>query len=130
MIKFILCLWFGVSSFWGIAQVTITDPTLNNGKVEWEWRVQVGETAFGVPISGEFRFKNIGAEPLTLKSVDSGCKCTVTDFTKGAIPPGGEGVIKATYDAKHVGVFYKMVFIKTNFDPEHEVILAMEGKVK
>ena len=127
VIPFIFSLAF---AFFANAQVTITDPTGNKGKVEWPFQVTVGTTTYGTPISGEFKFKNISTDSLTLKSVESGCKCTITDYPKMAIPPGGEGTIKATYDAMHEGEFYKMIFVKTNFDPTHEVVLAMLGTVK
>ena len=76
------------------AQVTIEDPTANKGKVEWQWRVEVGKTSFGVPVSGIFKIKNVSDSTLSLLHVESGCKCTITDYTKEAIAPGGEGFIK------------------------------------
>ncbi len=109
--------------------IIIEDPTANKGKVEWQWRIEVGKTTFDNPITGKFVIKNISNQPLILKSVESGCHCTVTEYTQDPILPNQYGTIKATFDAKKVGRFYKNVFVTTNFDEKQMVTLAMEGEV-
>lgn len=109
--------------------IVIEDPTANKGKVEWQWRIQVGKTSFNSPITGKFTVKNLSNEPLILKAVESGCHCTVTEYTQEAILPNQFGFIKATFDAKKAGKFYKNVFVTTNFDEKNMVTLAMEGEV-
>ena len=67
---------------------------------------------------------------LIIKEVQTGCHCTVTDFPKDPIEAGQTVKIKATYDAKTEGQFYKIITVVTNFDPERLVALAMIGTVK
>lgn len=123
-------LLFAVLIAFANAQVTIADPTANKGKVEWQWRAEVGEVPFGIPVSAEFKVKNVSNEPLLLREVKSGCKCTITDFTREPILPNSTGIIKAVYDAKHEGDFYKIITVLTNFDETNMVTLAVQGKVK
>lgn len=106
------------------------DPTLNKGKVEWQWRATVGEVPFDKPVTAEFRLKNNSNQPLLIKDVHTGCHCTVTEFPKEPIEAGQTATIKATYDAKTEGQFYKIISVVTNFDPERLVALAMIGTVK
>jgi hypothetical protein len=110
-------------------EIIIEDPTNNKGKVEWDWRINVGDIPKGVPVTGEFKVKNLSDKPLQILNVQASCRCTVADYTKESIPSGGTGYIKAVYDAKHDGQFYKILTATTNFDPQHPVVLALEGKV-
>jgi Protein of unknown function (DUF1573) len=106
------------------------DPTLNKGKVEWQWRASVGEVPFDKPVTAEFLVKNNSTQPLIIKEVNTGCHCTVSEFPKDPIEAGQTVKIKATYDAKTEGQFYKIITVVTNFDPERLVALAMIGTVK
>lgn len=111
-------------------KMEISDPTGNKGKVKWQpMQLEVGETAFSVPISGEFKVTNISQEDLLLKDVKTGCHCTLAEWDKQPIKPGQTTNIKITYDAMKDGEFYKVVFVSTNFDTEKSVVLSMVGKV-
>jgi Protein of unknown function (DUF1573) len=110
--------------------ILIEDATDNKDKVKWQWRVSVGETAFDKPVTAEFRIKNISDKPLIINDVLVGCHCTVVEFPKEAIEPNTEVSIKATFDAKREGRFYKLIRVYTNFDPTRAIMLAMEGTVK
>lgn len=48
-------------------------------------------------VSHDFRFKNTGDQPLTVKNVITGCGCTSTEWSKEAYKPGEEGIIRMTY---------------------------------
>ena len=63
-----------------------------------------------------FRLRNIGKKPLTISNVQAGCSCTVPDYTKEAIPPGGEGFVMGSFDSNkaHPGVVRKSIFVTTN----------------
>ena len=128
-LSFSICL-----SFYAIhssAQVIINDdPTLNKGKVEWQWRVSVGDVPFNTPITADFAVTNNSNQPLIIQDVRTGCHCTVAEYPKEPIEAGKTVHIKATFDAKTEGQFYKIITITTNFDPEHLVALAMMGTVK
>jgi hypothetical protein len=110
-------------------ELIITDPTANKGKIEWQWRAQVGEVPQNKPVTTEFKFKNISNLPVTITDVQAGCKCTVTSFPKEPILAGEEGSIKITYDAKRLGQFYRPISVTTSFDPESAVMLAFLGTV-
>lgn len=63
-----------------------------------------------------FRMRNIGNKPLTISNVQAGCSCTVPDYTKEAIPPGGEGFVMGSFDSNksHPGEVRKSIFVTTN----------------
>lgn len=110
-------------------EIIIEDPTKNKGKVEWQWRANVGNIPQNIPVTATFKIKNISNEPLQLLEVKATCKCTVVDFSSEPIPSGKFGFIKAEYDAKAEGGFNKMIIVTTNFDAEHPVALSLEGNV-
>jgi hypothetical protein len=83
-----------------------------------------------VPYIANFQIKNTSSRPLILTEVLSGCHCAVTDYDHTPIPAGATSQIKVTYDAHRQGVFYKIVNIKTNFDPDNYVTIALQGVVR
>lgn len=83
--------------------------------IEWDFTEHnFGELTKGKPATVEFSFKNPGMIPLVISNVKSSCGCTVPDFPKEPIPPGGEGKIAVTFDAKTSGYFTKTVTVYTN----------------
>ncbi len=76
---------------------------------------------FGTVTKGEkvhivYKCKNTGTKPLLLYYVRPGCGCTVAEYTKAAIPPGGMGEVNAEFDSNHgiVGEVIKSITVKTN----------------
>jgi hypothetical protein len=63
-----------------------------------------------------FRFRNTGDKPLYLTEVKAGCGCTVPNYTKDAIAPGGEGVVTGAFDSNkaHPGEVRKSIFVTAN----------------
>ena len=63
-----------------------------------------------------FTFSNVGQAPLVLNYVHTSCGCTVADYPKDPISPGGRGVITVTYDGsnKMPGRFKKGIQIFSN----------------
>ena len=47
-----------------------------------------------------FTFTNTGDKPLTISQAHASCGCTVPQFSKAPIPPGGKGKIYVTYNGK------------------------------
>lgn len=82
----------------------------------------------GVPVTADFGFKNAGAIPLVITQTKGSCGCTVADYTKGEIKPGGSGNISATYNAAALGAFNKTVTIFANI-PEQTKVLRIKGEV-
>ena len=68
----------------------------------------------GADGSCEFKFKNIGKEPLIISNARGSCGCTVPTWPKEPILKGQTGVIKVHYDTKRVGAFTKTVTLNSN----------------
>ena len=47
-----------------------------------------------------FEFTNTGDKPLTISQAHASCGCTVPQFSKAPMPPGGKGKIYVTYNGK------------------------------
>lgn len=98
--------------------------------VEWEGKVHdFGEIPQGTPVTHTFKVVNTGEEPLNISNVKASCGCTATDYTKEAIPPGGEGFVQARYNAAAAGVFNKSVTVTYNVANQRE-LLRLKGTVK
>ena len=68
--------------------------------IEWiEPSKNLGKITEGQVLQIHFKFKNTGDHPLVIKSVQPSCGCTVADFPKQPIPPGGEGEITGAFDS-------------------------------
>lgn len=87
-----------------------------------------GKIKVNNPVSNKFTFTNTGDAPLVISSVQASCGCTVADYTKDPIPVGGEGFVKATYNAANVGRFSKTVTVNANTQ-ERVVTLTITGEV-
>ncbi|PWG79582.1 DUF1573 domain-containing protein [Pararcticibacter amylolyticus] len=73
-----------------------------------------GKIAQGKPVTYEFKFTNIGEQPLILSDVQSSCGCTVPKFTRVPVKKGDSGVITVTFNAAAPGSFNKLLTIKSN----------------
>jgi Protein of unknown function (DUF1573) len=111
-------------------EIKLDDITDNNGKVEWTWRVSVGEVPFDKPVLATFMIKNISSDTLIIQNVQAACHCTVPEYPHEPILPGQIAYIKTTYDARNEGQFFKTISVSTNFDLYRVVTLAMLGTVK
>ena len=87
-----------------------------------------GKIQANKPVSHEFKFTNTGDAALVISSVQASCGCTVTDYSKDAILPGGEGYVKATYNAAKVGQFSKTITVNAN-TVDAIVQLTIKGEV-
>src|SRR3954470_21098177 len=78
--------------------------------------INFGTVAKGEKVHIKYVCKNIGEKPLFIYYVRPGCGCTVADYTKAAIPPGGTGEINAEFDSNHgiAGQVRKTIFVETN----------------
>ncbi len=89
----------------------------NFTEIEWlDSIVNFGTMPMGETKIVTFRMRNIGTKPLTISNVQAGCGCTVPDFTKGAIAPGGVGFVSGSFDSNkaHPGEVRKSIFVTTN----------------
>lgn len=77
----------------------------------------------------EFKFKNIGKDPLIISNARGSCGCTVPTWPKEPIMKGQTGVIKVHYDTKRVGAFTKTVTLNSNAKSDTKV-LTIKGVVE
>ncbi len=76
----------------------------------------------------EFKFTNVGKEPLILSRPQSSCGCTVPTWPQEPILPGKSEVIKVTYNTNNVGGINKTVTINSNAKTAR-VVLQIKGSV-
>lgn len=115
----VLCI-LGVVSFLSAgAQPRFTSDTgeFHFGQVEWKH-----------PVTAQYTITNTGASPLVLTGVEPDCACTVAQWTRTPIGPGGKGVVSVTFDAEALGHFNKAVAVSTNTEPQL-VYLRLSGQV-
>lgn len=74
-----------------------------------------------------FKFKNVGKAKLAITYVHTSCGCTVADYPKDYISPGGSGEIKVTYDGtgKLPGKLKKTIQVFYNGKPNSEDLVRI-----
>lgn len=100
--------------------------------IQWtDTLVNFGSIVMGEKATVTFRFRNTGKYPLFLTEVKAGCGCTVPDYTKGAVPPGGEGVVTGAFDSNksHVGQVRKNIYVTTNTLGKSSHTLIFDGQI-
>lgn len=76
----------------------------------------------------EFKFKNVGTEPLIISNAKGSCGCTTPDWPRDPIAPGASATIKVHYDTKRTGNFTKTVTLTSNAT-EATKVLTIKGNV-
>lgn len=87
-----------------------------------------GKIPQGKPVSVEFKFTNVGDEPLIISNIESVCGCTVPKYTNTPVLKGKSGTITVTYNAAAVAPFSKGLTIKSNAKTPVKVIY-IKGEV-
>ena len=91
--------------------------------------VDFGTVKEGTIVEETFKFKNTGKVPLLISNARSTCGCTVPEWPKEEIPPGGTGELKATFNSDNrAGNVRKPVIVTANTYP-NEVRVLLKGKV-
>lgn len=74
-----------------------------------------GKIPEGQKLDVSFRFRNTGTTPLLIGRVQPSCGCTVAETPKFPIDPGGEGIIRASFNSDgRVGINHKSLLVTTN----------------
>lgn len=73
-----------------------------------------GKIPQGKPVSFDFKFTNVGDQPIIISNVETTCGCTVSKYTTTPIKKGEVGVITATFNAASAGSFTKPLTVKSN----------------
>lgn len=87
-----------------------------------------GKIPQGKPVNVEFKFTNIGDEPLIISNIESVCGCTVPKYTSTPVLKGQSGSITVTYNAALIAPFSKGLTIKSNAKTPIKVIY-IKGEV-
>lgn len=74
--------------------------------------IELGKVKQDNPTTAIFEVTNISKEPLLIEQANPTCGCTISDYTKEPIAAGKTGYIKATYNAKNLGMFEKHLTVK------------------
>lgn len=100
--------------------------------IEWQTTkfYDIGEINQNHPATVEYKFKNLSDEPIVITQVKSSCSCSVSEYTKAPILKGEEGIIKATYDAKAEGTFFKTFMLLTSRSTTPNVLVISGNVIK
>ncbi len=91
--------------------IETTDPVMEFDLEKHDF----GEVEEGPKIEYQFKFTNVGKEPLIISNVKASCGCTTPEWPKEPIMPGEESFIKAVYNTKgRPGPFNKSITITSN----------------
>ncbi|MEZ4887055.1 MAG: DUF1573 domain-containing protein [Chitinophagales bacterium] len=101
------------------ADANAVDPNIPKTTMTFgEMTHDFGDIQEGDKVTHVFSFTNSGDEPLIINSAKGSCGCTVPDWPKEPIPPGGESQIKVEFNSKgKAGNQTKTVTINANTDP-------------
>lgn len=84
----------------------------------------------GEVVEYEFKFKNTGERPLSIKDVKGSCGCTIGSYPFLDIAPNEESSIKARFDSKgKEGPQFTTITVYSNANPKGDV-LSLKGVVK
>jgi len=109
---------------------TVTSLNPNAPKFEFETEViDYGTIEHNSDGYREFKFKNVGNEPLIITETHGSCGCTVPTAPKGPIKPGESASIKVKYATDRIGAFQKTVTVTSNAATPTKV-LKIKGVVK
>lgn len=90
--------------------------------------IDCGQVVFKHPVNAEFQMTNSGSAPLSIDNVRSSCGCTSVTYPTQPVAAGESFKITATYDAKTMGHFQKMIGIYSNASKE-PLTLTLKGVV-
>lgn len=82
-----------------------------------------GKIPLNKPALTEFKFTNVGDQPLILSKVETTCGCTVPQYTQTPIKKGESGFIKVTYNPTGAALpFSKSITITSNAKTSTKVL--------
>ena len=106
-------------------------PTAEGPKIEFEKTVHdYGQIVQGANGEAEFKFRNVGSEPLVLSNVSASCGCTVPAWPREPIMPGDFGSITVRYNTAIIGHIGRAVTVHSNsVENTGRVMLRLSGNV-
>lgn len=77
----------------------------------------------GQTVEYTYSFKNTSQVPLIIQDAKPSCGCTVPDWSKQPVPPGGSGFVKAKFDSQgKPGIQNKTITVTANTYPKQTVL--------
>ncbi|MBK7650590.1 MAG: DUF1573 domain-containing protein [Flammeovirgaceae bacterium] len=123
---------FAVATFAQQPAATLNKNEVKTDMAAFAWDStshDFGKIKQGTPVTHEFKFTNTGKAPLVITNVQASCGCTTPDWSKEPVMPGGQGFIKATFNAASPGAFNKTVTVTANIETGF-VQLTIRGEVQ
>jgi len=77
-----------------------------------ETKHNFGKIKQGVPVTYDFSFTNISAQPLVIENATASCGCTTPTWPQQPIMKSQTDKVKAGFNAAAPGPFEKTVFVK------------------
>jgi hypothetical protein len=114
------------------AQETATPNPVNPNAPKFKFETEVidyGTIEHNSNGDREFKFTNVGKEPLIISSAVGSCGCTVPTPPKDPVKPGATAAIKVHYATDRIGAFEKSITITSNADTPSKII-KIKGVVK
>jgi hypothetical protein len=98
----------------------VKEPAFDfNGVTAWDF----GKITEGERVEHTFKFKNTGKANLVIASCTASCGCTIPDWPKEAIAPGGSGEIKVEFNSSGKSdMVTKDITIMANTNPVKTVL--------
>ncbi|MGI6223185.1 MAG: DUF1573 domain-containing protein [Prevotella sp.] len=90
--------------------------------------IDCGQVVFNHPVKVDYQLRNTATKPLVITKVLTSCGCAEVTYPKNAIAAGAEFTLSATYDARQMGHFEKLlgVYGTTSDEP---LMLTLKGVV-
>lgn len=112
-----------------MAACAMTAMTFAQPKIKFIQEAKdLGTVLWRNPVTLTYQFKNTGDKSLVVSNVTTSCGCTGVSWTREPIPAGGEGEVKAVFDAGELGHFSKEVGVYCNASVQ-PIYLTFTGEV-
>jgi hypothetical protein len=113
----------------GFSQATTASKS-DMAVIQWDAAsYDFGKIKQGVPVTHEFKFTNKGKVPAVITNAQPSCGCTTPNWTRDPVLGGGEGYVKATFNAANVGPFDKVITVTANTEGG-VIMLHIKGEVE
>ncbi len=105
------------------------DPNQPEFKFETE-EYDFGKITQGESVTYEFKFTNLGTEPMIISKAEGSCGCTVPIWPKEPIMKGQKSTIKVTFNSTgKMGVQDKTVTLTSNAK-QNPIVIHIKGTVE
>jgi hypothetical protein len=100
-------------------------------ELKWEQtQIELHPAAGAKEAVGHFKYKNVGDQPVRIKSVKSSCGCTTAQTQKDQIAPGDSGEITATFKiGDRTGTQIKSVTVATDDPANANTVLILKSVI-